>query len=565
MFNRRNFIKTSFLASSTGLIKPVHVFAAPARKASEYFGVHPFVEQHPEAVFIMRTHVDYKTNSEACKQVGSDFGRSVLVPMDNTGTPVSSIIATKANLTAHNAVDEKNGFTLEDTMGICTDVFFVEGMFNSLMEMGVSGKNMHSRDVNGTRVIEPRGYVAMAQRTGATVAGRTTRIRTEDDANDASSFVWKETPNGVVYEQIPYLWPINATNAWNINLAKFKAHEMGLTLTCKNIQGTNASPFQGYCQKWDNIDRMQKLEKEIKKQVINPKIHDVINPMFDRHKRTIPRFDVPEFPASEGLAAELLTQYDPLCMEMWAHRTIDNMASSDYKLHVIEGIYGRDGDFNWGPNPYGFDDSRKPIGRAWDYMTNIVIFGKNPYLVDNIGHWLGGHEPGNFGLFHIAMERGKVDMLNPMNIPVYEWQDGIAVRRPLTSFTRTPLKSFYLLKHQTNEPFWHLCDEPFDYSTVPEKKLSIPAQPVTRVLNQHYPSANNSQLAIEFSIPEKGRVFAEILDSAGNNLEVITNAICDAGYHMAAWDTANYASGQYQYRLRYNDYNEVKEVVLKKA
>ena len=131
-----------------------------------------------------------------------------------------------------------------------------------------------------------------------------------------------------------------------------------------------------------------------------------------------------------------------LCMELWAHRTIDNHAASPMGLHIIEGIYGRDGDFNNGPNPFGNENNYD--GRAWDYMTNIVIFGKSPYLVDIVGHWLGGHEPGNFGLFHIAMERGKLDVMNPMNIPVYEWQDGVAVRRPLTSFTRTPLRSFYL-------------------------------------------------------------------------------------------------------------------------
>lgn len=565
MFNRRNFLSSSSLLGGSVLFnRPSNVFAAIS-KPSGYFGVHPFVEQHPEAVFIMRTQVDYKTNSEACKQVGLDFGRSVLVPMDNTGTPVSSIIATKANLTAHNAVDEKNGFTLEDTMGICTDVFFVEGIFNSLIELGVSGKNMHTRDVNGTRVVEPRGYVAMGKRTGATVAGRTTRITTVDDANDASTFFWKEVPNGVVYEQIPYLWPFNAPNSWNVNLAKFKAHEMGLTLTCKNLQGTNASPFQGYCQKWQSIDRMQKLEKIINKSVVKPNLHDVIDPMFERNKRTIPRFGVPDFPTSEGRAAKLLTQYNPLCMEMWAHRTIDNIAASNYKLHVIEGIYGRDGDFNWGPNPYGFDDSRNPIGRAWDYMTNIIIFGNNPYLVDNIGHWLGGHEPGNFGLFHIAMERGKVDILNPMNIPVYEWQDGVAVRRPLTSFSRTPLRSFYLLKHQTDEPFWHLCDEPFDYSKVTEKKFTIPVKPTSRILNQHYPNANNPQLAIEYSIPEKGWVMIEILDQTDKSLETISNSICEAGYHMAVWNTEKYSSGSYKYSLRFKDYREVHGLVLNKA
>jgi hypothetical protein len=249
-------------------------------------------------------------------------------------------------------------------------------------------------------------------------------------------------------------------------------------------------------------------------------------------------------------------------MELWAHRTIDNHAASPMGLHIIDGIYGRDGDFNWGPNPLGNENNFD--GRAWDYMTNVVIFGKNPYLVDIVGHWLGGHEPGNFGLFHIAMERGKLDVMNPMHIPVYEWQDGVAVRRPLTSFTRTPLRTFYL-QQCGKEPLWHLCNEPFDYNQVSERKLRIPAQPATRVLNQHYPNANNPQLAIEYSIPARGWALVEILDPTGKNLEVISNAICEAGYHMAAWNTAKYASGSYKYRLRYNGYNEVHDLVLTKA
>ncbi|MHB9031300.1 MAG: hypothetical protein ACYC9O_21230, partial [Candidatus Latescibacterota bacterium] len=521
MVNRRNFFKSSsLLAGGMGLMRPVSAFAA-ASKPSGYFGVHPFVEQHPEAVFIMRTHVDYKTNSAACRQVGLDFGRSALVPMDKTGAPVSSIIAAKPNLTAHNAVDEKNGFTLEDTMGICTDAFFTEGVFTSLMELGVPGKNMNTRDINGNRIIEPRGYVAMGQRTGAVVTSQKNRIATADDARDESAFVWREVPKGVVYEQIPYMWPFNAPNAWNINLAKFKAHEMGLTLTAKNLQGTNASPFQGYCQKWTAIDSMQKLEKTIHKPVINPNVRDIVDVDYKRHQRTIPRFDIPTITKDNPGYHRLLEEYDPLCMELWAHRTIDNLAASNFGLHVIEGIYGRDGDFNWGPNPHGNDDVRRPLGRAWDYMTNIVIFGKNPYLVDIVGHWLGGHEPGNFSLFHIAMERGKIGVMNPMNIPVYEWLDGIAVRRPLTGFTRTPLRTFYLLKHQTKELFWHLCDEPFDYKQVTEKKHATPAKPASRLLNQHYPNANNPQLAIEFSLPETGWAMVEILDQSGKSLETV--------------------------------------------
>jgi hypothetical protein len=571
MLNRRSFLKSSsLLCGGVGFMRPASVFSAVS-KPSGYFGVHPFVEQHPEAVFIMRTSVDYKTNFEACKRVGLDFGRSVFVPMDNAGTPVTRAIATKPNLTAHQATDEKRGFTLEDTMGITTDAFFIEGLFESLKELGVAGNKMHTRDVNGGRVVEPRGYVAMGQRVGASVVAAKNQIATVEDANDAGNFVWKEVPGGVVYRQIPYLWPFNAPDSYNLNVAKFKAHTMGLTLTAKNWQGSNAAPFQRYCGRWPAIDDMQKVEAAITKECINPKVHELIEASFKRHTGTIPRWDTVDFPR-EAPGFVRLYGYSTLCMELWANRTIDNHSASPMGLHIVEGIYGRDGDFNTGPNPLGSENSKDPWlnapsknGRAWDYMTNIVMFGKNPYLVDIVGHWLGGHEPGNFGLFHIAMERGKLNVMNPMNIPVYEWQDGLAVRRPLTGFTRTPLRTSYLQQYHKNEPLWHLCNEPFDYTKVPEKKLSIPERPTTRVLNQHYPNANNPQLAIEYSIPEKGWTLVEILDQNGNNLEVISNALCDPGYHMAAWNTAKYESGSYKYRLRYNDYNEVHDLILKKT
>jgi hypothetical protein len=548
------------LCGSLGLSGRSSVVTAVS-KPPGYFGVHPFVEQHPEAVFILRTHVDYKTNSVACKRAGLHFGRSVFVPMDNTGIPVTYNIASKPNLTAHDAVDKKRGLTLEDTMGIATDVFFVEGLFESLKELGVAGARMHMRDANGANVIEPRGYVAMAQRVGATVRPVTGTIKTPADANDAGAFVWKEVPDGVVSTQLPYLWPFNAPNSWNLNVAKFKAHEMGLTLTAKNWQGSHPDPFQRYCGKWPDIDSMQKLQKVVNKEWIHPKVREVVEASFKRHAGVIPRWDTPEVPENVPEYNDAY-YYTGMCMELWAQRTIDNHAASPVGLHIIEGIYGHDGDFSNGPNPFGNENNY--AGRAWDYMANIVIFGKNPYLVDIVGHWLGGHEPGNFGLFHIAMERGKLDMMNPMNIPVYEWQDGVAVRRPLTSFTRTPLRTFYL--HQrTKEPLWHLCDEPFDYSKVSERKPSIPAQPTTRVLNQHYPNATNPQLAIEFSVPESGWVLVEILDRSGQNLEVISNSICEAGYHMAAWNTAKYASGSYKYRLRYNGHSEIHDLVLNKA
>src|SRR5262249_40909599 len=83
MVNRWGFLKPSSVLRRSRGVAPVSVVAGAANPP-RYFGVHPFVEQHPEAVFILRTHVDRKTNSEACKRTGLDFGRSVFVPMDNT-------------------------------------------------------------------------------------------------------------------------------------------------------------------------------------------------------------------------------------------------------------------------------------------------------------------------------------------------------------------------------------------------------------------------------------------------------------------------------------------------
>ena len=65
------------------------------------------------------------------------------------------------------------------------------------------------------------------------------------------------------------------------------------------------------------------------------------------------------FPATPTLRSRFFTTAK--CMEIWAHRTIDNHTASPIGLHIIEGIYGRDGNFSDGPNPYGNEDN---YGRA---------------------------------------------------------------------------------------------------------------------------------------------------------------------------------------------------------
>jgi uncharacterized protein (DUF362 family) len=146
-------------------------------------------------------------------------------------------------------------------------------------------------------------------------------------------------------------------------------------------------------------------------------------------------------------------------VERWSQRTCDSLSVTDVGLNVIEGIYGRNGN--------GFMKGPSPDGKAEDFMTNILIFGKDLFRVDIIGTWLAGHEPGNFGFFHIAKERGLSTVVNPRDIPVYLWDKNNPQRTSLSNLERTPLVTSYLCKDYNgqSEPLYHLVDEPFDYQS----------------------------------------------------------------------------------------------------
>ncbi len=566
MITRRNFLKTAAMSGGVGLLKPVTVNASWFRKSTGYFGVHPFVENHPEAVFIMKTDIDVKINAKANKKAGEDFVRSVIIPKEESGIPVTHKIAIKPNLTAHTVENER--FSKEDTMGIATDPYFVEGTIEGMKKLGISGKQFYIREVNGARVFGPRGYYRMAKRTGADLRDLRGRVSTISDEKIAqwsradvineNNLQWIEVPNGVIHRKIPYLWPVNAPDSWNLNIAKFKAHFMGLTLCCKNFQGAVANGYQHFCTRHQGIGNLPEEH-------VNPDVDKFVKESIKRHiADKLPRWDRPEINRKDPSWLRP-DHYDVVCQDIWTHRTLDSLSVSPMGLCIIEGIYGRDGDgFTYGPNPSGSEN--KYDGAAWDFMTNIIVFGMDPIRVDLVGKWLGGHEPGNFGFFHIAMERGMLSVLNPMNVPVYLWDRGTAVKKKLDSFERTPLKTPYLQKNYggQNEPIYHLCNEPFDYSAVREEKLSLPEKPGTSVLTRDYPPSPDRLVSIEYCLPGDGNVMLEILDEKGGIKEVLVNAVNERGYHMASWNIKRYRPGKYLYRFRFNDFSEMREIIVKK-
>jgi len=540
MINRREFLKAAAAASSMGFSSTVRALTSLSQDSSGFFGVHPFIEKHPEAVFIMRTNVDDKANSESKLNAGLDFSRSVMVPRSEAegGVPLTHLIPVKPNLTCRGKWDNK--WTEEKTKSVVTDAYFVEGCIEGMKELGIDGSQFYIREVNCPEDFEIDGFGdpwnngagGIAGRTGAAIREMTKEVGVIDE-NDIG---WKNIPSGVYFKKIPYLWPINTDNSWLLNVAKWKAHGMGITLTVKNLQGAVVHNYQRFGSGYRWID----MKNEHKQSPGLTAVRD----SYYQNREIIPRWDKPGTSFNSGIG-----------METWAHMTIDNHMVTEPGLNVVEGIYSRDGNgFVRGP---GEDELSQ------EFLTNILFFGMNPFYVDNIGHWLAGHEPGNFGLFHIAQKRGLMETFNPHAIPVYEWfPDGSAQLIQLDDVERTPLMTYYLQRNYNgqNEDYYHLCDEPFEYEPVGVNNAS--AEPQAFVLNQNFPNPFNPFTSIEYSIPGTGHVRLEIYNAAGQCIDVLVDGIRKAGTHMAVWNTGNHASGVYFYRLQYGAYSGIKKMTL---
>ena len=549
MINRRAFLRSSAALSAFGMlsssctpVKPLRTLESRYQTSAGFFGVHPFVEEHPEAVFIMHTDVDIKTKSEAKVKVGMQFARSILLPMDENGIPLTHTIPVKPNLTDSQIKEQR--FTKDYKMGIVTDPYFVEGVIEGMKELGLSGNQFYIREVNAPECFKPRGYTAMARRTGAEI-----RDMSEDVRTIRKEFIqWVDVPDGVVHRKIPYLWPVNAADTFYLNIAKFKSHGTGLTLCCKNHQGSVANKYQRFCHG---------------RGALNDYHYDYLAGNADKTCEALYKQHLADdLPFWRNLVEP--GKENNLWLDIWCQRTLDNLSVAPKGLCIIEGIYGREGCFTRGPNPP--QHNSHDLKEARDYMTNVVIFGKDPVLVDIIGHWLGGHEPGQFGFFHIAMERGMSTVIDPRKIPVYRWENGAAVLTPLELFERTPLLSDYIPRDryfgQKGEKDFFMYDDPFDYSTVDETVPSVSHTPGSRLLGRCRPNPVYPFIIIEYTLPSADYARIDILDESGDRLETVVHGYRQKGTHCTVWNILNRTKGTYYYQFRYRDFTETKKIIL---
>jgi len=414
-WTRRQFLGASSL--------PWVCSARAARLPHSHFGLHPFIEAHPKAVFIRRTRVPQKMDSQAKRAEGLQLAREIFLPRDEPGISLDTRIVLKPNVTSR-----RNQRPDVENWGTGTDPDFYEGILMGLEELGLS--RFHFTEANLVETWNYRGFVDINERHNVRMNDP---ARSEADFAEGRDMTWIQVPEPVVFRRIPCYAPLNEPDTWLLNIAKWKAHGMCLTLAVKNEQGLVVPPYVQFCSGWTRVT----TAPDFMKPDICADAEERLHQLFDRHLRMgYSRYD-----SKASLS--------PMHQEIWAQKTCDLQSVLQTGLAMIEGIYARDGD--------GF-------GTGDDYLSNLVMFSKDKFRLDLVGLWLGGHEPGNVHWCRIGKERGLTDTFNPWEVAVYEWIDGEAVPRQLTDFPRTPLKTYYLQK--TGEPYYHMVDEPFDYDNI---------------------------------------------------------------------------------------------------
>lgn len=545
---RRQFLHTAVAAGAgLGLARHVHAFSRNAgRSAANALALHPFVAAHPEAVFIRRTQVADKLDTAAKFAAGAAFMGELFTAGESGEAPFANAFAIKPNLTCTMGTGNTPA-----GMGIMTDIPFVDGVMQGLRDQGFPGGNMFMREGNwlgdgycaGEYPVTGPLLEALVQKHGCHVydfpTGRRLTDMTLDTLQAGTEVIWCDVPDGVVFRRIGYVAPYNDDDTFLLNIAKFKAHSMGLTLAVKNLQGMAVSRYVSFCEGLDSTA----LQPASVLQDFNPDRRRLIDESHARHLAAgIPRWDRPDNGGIGGYA-----------METWAQRTCDSHSVIRAGLHVVEAIYGRNGN--------GFTEGPGPGNTPQEFMTNMLLFGKNAFLVDVIGHWLGGHEPGNFGLFHIALERGLCPTIIPDEIPLYDWNNGEPYPISLAEQPRTPILTPYLRKDYNggSEEKYHLVDEPFDYSTVSARRLEpVADRPEIRALRNPV----RDEALFEIRLPSESGVRVEMYNALGERVALLRDQRLAPGSHSIRWRPGRLAPGLYFAQLRTPSHIATAKVVL---
>ncbi len=332
IMKRRDFIKVSSAASMAAIVSPdLHAMANPAYSDTDGFDLHPFIKAHPEAVFINLTSVKEKTDTKGIHDAAFKLANEMFVKTSNgEGYPNSTKITCKPNWTCNYYKDNQK----LSQLGVTTDGNFVEGFLRSLKEKGP--QSFYLRECACSNRWEVNGWTQMAERNNFDLRDLTSKNYWELEKDD---LIFRKV-NGTVFKEVAFMAPMTAPDTFLINIAKFKAHMMGLTGAIKNLQGITAKKFHNFCG--GHFDIFKTYDKRYHS-FFQPDYMERVAELHKKHvKAGIPRWNskMDRPPYGGGVF-----------MEQWVQRMLDSYSITPTGINIVEGIYGRDGDgFSAGPH-----------------------------------------------------------------------------------------------------------------------------------------------------------------------------------------------------------------------
>lgn len=332
----------------------------------------PFVDEHPEAVFIWRTQMASmdEYTPERLAEVGRCVARDLLrrVP-EPSHAPQRQALVVKPNICGGPREGEDPS-AWRHQPGESTNVDVVRGFLEQLGELGATPDRITLTEgrsgLDLTHIFRYSGYEYMCERLGVELMNNGRDPYGPDDLN------WAELENSVVFRDIPIVRPVNDPGVDLISIATMKAHPLALTtLAVKNLQGLVAYGYKHFCH---GLEVLEKGEDWYTPEVLSHFHSDLratLEPLCHQHQQDDPTWTLRD--------------------ELYANRACDNLLALHPMISIVEGVVARGG---------------TGYRRGEDLLANTLVAGINPVHVDAVATYLMGQDPNRPNYLRVAAERG---------------------------------------------------------------------------------------------------------------------------------------------------------------
>ncbi|MBN1292818.1 MAG: DUF362 domain-containing protein [Candidatus Latescibacteria bacterium] len=379
--------------------------------------IRPEILNNPRAVFLIETHVDvprdnrgfFTAAQEELQQIGKDSVNRIFVK----GTHKGGATLIKPNFTT---VPDS---VLSPVVGINTSPDFIAGFIHGLREIGNTNSIVSERGGNA-RIHRKTGIYSVFDKYDINLIETSYRRFSHYSKNELN---WCKVPHPVVWKNIPISRPIGDSDTIFINMAKLKAHNLGLTTLCiKNLQGAPATGYGHYCNTWAGLQHLAEKSYEINfRRDFVKDYQPRVEAAFLKHRAEgYKHWDYegyyPIYETRGGWETFKKIKDDPdtvsdfmngienlMWDEQWCQRAIDSAEAMKPTLNIIEGVIGRDG--------CGFE-----IGT--DQLCNVILVSRSMLEIDAVGSYIMGHDPRELIYTRIAKERGLGEN-DPKKIDIY--------------------------------------------------------------------------------------------------------------------------------------------------